>query len=396
MVPARRDRLNVACRYLALPLAVAAALLLARVATSDGSAKAGGVVTRHLEYVFDDGSYSVYDIDRNNAFVRRVSLPEARGIRGVAVTPGSPILYVSFGGDGGSNGNGSLLAYDIVREQLLWTRTYDTGVDSFALSRNGKWMYMPTGELDSGGRWLVIDTRNGSVTRTIEAGAGPHNTIVSLDGQHVYLGGRSYPYLEVASTHTNHIIRRIGPLKDGVRPFTINRSQTLAFTTATGFLGFQVSSIPTGKVLHTVTFPGFTYDPGRYTPSAPSHGISLTPDERRLFVIDGPNSYVHAFDVSHLPRARPRLIANIRLQHPLTGIEEPCTNDCERDGWLQASRDGRFIYVGDSGDVIDARTLHVAGFLAALRETRKMLEIDWRGSKIVATTTRYGLGYGRR
>ena len=36
--------------------------------------------------------------------------------------------------------------------------------------------------------------------------------------------------------------------------------------------------------------------------STTSHGISLTPDERQLWVIDAPNSYVHAFDVTRLPR----------------------------------------------------------------------------------------------
>ncbi len=34
-----------------------------------------------------------------------------------------------------------------------------------------------------------------------------------------------------------------------VRPFTVNSSNTLAFTSATEFDGFQVSSITTGKVL---------------------------------------------------------------------------------------------------------------------------------------------------
>ena len=93
-------------------------------------------------------------------------------------------------------------------------------------------------------------------------------------------------------------MREIGPLESGVRPFTINGEQTLAFTTATGFLGFQVSSITSGRVLYTLTFPGFSYDPARFSPSAPSHGISLAPNEREVYVVDAPNSYVHVFDVT--------------------------------------------------------------------------------------------------
>lgn len=188
--------------------------------------------------------------------------------------------------------------------------------------------------------------------------------------------------------------KRIGPLKSGVRPFTINGAQTLAFTTATGFLGFQVSSIRTGRVLDTVTFgPRFRYDPASFSPSAPSHGISLSPDERRLWVIDAPNNYVHVFDVAGLPRRRPHLIASLKLQHQLTGQEAPCSYDCARDGWLLHSRSGCDVYVGDSGDVFHAVTLRSVAFLPALRDSRKYLEIDWRGGLPVSSTSRTGLGY---
>ena len=94
----------------------------------------------------------------------------------------------------------------------------------------------------------------------------------------------------VADSASNQIIKKIGPLKGGVRPFTINGSETLAFTTATGFLGFQVSDIFSGKVLYTVPVKGFT---ASGSTDAPSHGISLSPDEKEVYVIDTPNSYVH-------------------------------------------------------------------------------------------------------
>jgi DNA-binding beta-propeller fold protein YncE len=264
-----------------------------------------------------------------------------------------------------------------------------------AISPDGSRVYMPTGELDQSGVWNILDAGDGHVIGSIQGGAGAHNTVMGLSGRNVYLGGREHDYLEVASTSTNQVFRRIGPLRSGVRPFTINGRETLAYTTATGFLGFQVSSIATGRVLYTQTFPGFGWSSATFSPSAPSHGISLSPDERRVWVIDAPNGYVHVFDVSRVPRRRPRLLANIRLAHPLIGEESPCAYDCARDGWLQHSRDGRFVYVGDSGDVIDARTFRIVAFLAPLRQTRKTLEIDWRGGVPISTTSRQGLGYVR-
>jgi DNA-binding beta-propeller fold protein YncE len=359
------------------------------------TAAASGAGVHHYEYVFPDGSIYVYDMDAGQRLVAHVELPMARGVRGVVASPRTHTLYISYGGDGGGNGNGSMLAYDLLAGRVLWQHSYSTGIDSMAISPDGSRIYMPIGELSSGGEWLVLDGRDGHVVTTIQGGNGPHNTIVSLNGRHVYLGGRNHEYLEVADTRTNRVFRNIGPLRSGVRPFTVNGRETLAYTTATGFLGFQVSSITSGRVLYTQPIPGFSWSPSKFAESAPSHGISLSPNERQVWVIDAPNSYVHAFDVSRVPSGPPRLIANIALPHPMTGQEDPCKYDCARDGWLQHSRNGRFVYIGDSGDVIDTRTFRPVAFLPALRQTRKMLEIDWRGGVPIATTSRYGLGYVR-
>ena len=178
---------------------------------------------------------------------------------------------------------------------MLWERSFPTGTDSLAITPDGRTVYLPIGERTNDDVWYVVDARTGLVRSEIHAGPGPHNTIVSPDGRRVYLGPRNSRYLDVVSTRTNRLIRRIGPLLPGVRPFTINGRQTLAYTTATGFLGFQVSSIRTGRVLYTVPIRGFRQ--GRSL-GTPSHGISLSPDSRKLYVIDVPNSYVHVFDIS--------------------------------------------------------------------------------------------------
>ena len=134
--------------------------------------------------------------------------------------------------------------------------------------------------------------------KAFRTGDGAHNTIVSNDGRYVYLGGRYHNYLNVYNTTNGHV-RGIGPLQGGVRPFTVNRSNTLAFTTATGLDGFQVSSITTGKVLFTISFGTV---PDGFPFSAPSHGVSLSPDEKQLYVIDSVNKEVHVYDVSGVSR----------------------------------------------------------------------------------------------
>jgi hypothetical protein len=358
------------------------------VVAAAGPMALGGV--SHLEYVLDDGLISVYDMDHQQQLIKTIALPQtSAGIRGVAASPATHTLFISYGGDGGGNGNGSVLAYDLVAEHVLWSVQLSTGIDSGALSPDGSKLYMPCGENCDSGIWNVLDTRSGAVVGKIQGGAGPHNTIASRDGRYVYLGGRNHNYLGVYETASGRV-REIGPLKGGVRPFSVNGSNTIAFTTATGFDGFQVSSITTGKVLFTVSFGEV---PGGFPYSAPSHGISLSPDEKQLYVIDAVQKLVQVYDVSGVAGgSAPVHLASIPVSG-WSGKESPCAYDCGRDGWLQHSLDGRFVYVGDSGEVIETATRRVLTTLPTLANTRKFIEIDWRAGAPVATSTRSGVGY---
>jgi DNA-binding beta-propeller fold protein YncE len=335
--------------------------------------------TRHFEYVFGGGGIELYDIDHHNRYLGQIPFPNLP-VRGLVADPASATLFVAYGGPGGSAGTGSMLAFNLVSGRTIWQRQYQTGVDNIAITPNGRTIYLATGEASGSSTWEVINPATGTITGSIEAGSGPHETIVGPDGKYVYLGGVNTPYLEVASTATGTIVRKVGPLHDpGVRPFTIDATQTLAFTTSWSFLGFQVSNLKTGKVLYSVSPPGFRFDPAF---GIPDHGISLSPDGRQLYLIDTPNGYVHVFDVSGLPRSAPRDIANIKLAHPPAG----------GDSWLQHSRNGHFVYVGLSGDVIDTAKRKVVSYLAPLRSTAQFIEIDWRHGRPVEATSRYGVG----
>jgi hypothetical protein len=350
-------------------------------------------VTRHFEYVFPDGEMDVYDIDHGFRLAERLRIPQARAVRGVAVSPRTHSLFLALGGDGGSEGNGSLLKLNLLTKRVVWQRSLPTGIDSPAITPDGRTLYLPTGELASDDVWWVVDAGSGRVLSLLHGGTSPHNTIMGPDGTRVYLAPRNGDYLVVADTRTNEVVEHVGPLKHGVRPFTIDGRQRFAYTTATGFLGFQASSLTSGRLLYTVPIPGFTYDPSTFSPTTPSHGIALSPDSTQVWVVDAPNSYVHEFDVSGLPERAPRHLADVRLAHPMTGDESPCAYDCQRDGWLQESADGRFLFVGDSGDVIATRTRRVVGFLPALRNSRYPVELDWKRGFPVATTTRSSIGH---
>lgn len=379
-------------RYKKLSLALLSLLLVTAsiFLFTKGSSAVRAAATQHYLYVVPDQSINVYDMDNNFSLVKTISMPQLQGVRGMVVDPASASMYISYHGDGGAHGNGSLMKYNLLTDKAVWTVNYNFGIDSMAITPDGKTIYMPDGERSYDGTWHILKTSDGSVSGSIfiNTGAAAHNTIVSLNGSHAYLGALNYDYLVQVDTSTNKIIKRIGPMQDGVRPFTINGAETLAFTTATCCLGFQVSSITTGKVLYTVKVKGFTAPAG----SDPSHGITLSPDEKEVYIMDSVNSYVHVFDVSGLPGNAPVQVADIPLQK-MTGQESPCLYDCNKEGWVLHSGDGHYVFAGDAGNVIDTTTRTTVLNLNTINNTRKFLEIDWTNGVPVFDTSRYGLGY---
>jgi DNA-binding beta-propeller fold protein YncE len=352
-----------------------------------GPGAPGAAGWHRYEYVFPDRELDVFQAQPPFRLVERVRIPQFHSLRGVAVSPSSGTIFASVGGNGGSSGNGMVVAYDLFTNRVRWRRSFPTGTDSLAITPDGRTLYVPEGERSMADVWYVVDSSTGRVRSRIHAAPGPHNTIVGPDGSKVYLGPRNSRYLVVASTATNAVISRVGPLRPGVRPFTIDEARGLAYTTATGFLGFQVSSLRTGRVLYTVPIRF----PWRRSLGTPSHGIALTPDERTLAVIDVPNSYVHVFDVSRLPTRAPRHVADVRLDHSMKGKEHPCGGDCGRAGWLQYGLDGRYLWVADDGDVVSAATNRPVAYIPALANSRYLFELDWRGARPVRSGGRSGI-----
>jgi hypothetical protein len=364
-----------------------------------GTARAATI--HHYEYVFIAGWIYVYDMDNGFKLVKSVQVPTGAGMRGAVASAATGMLYLAYGSDGDSGGQ--QLAYNLSTDQVAWTMSYSHGIDSQSVTPDGKRIYMPGGELASGGNWYVQDSANGNdITSISTGGSGPHNTIVSPGGTRVYMGDRDFSGsagnhdFTIADTATNQVVGEVTPLRSGARPFTINSKETLAFITATGFLGFQVADLAAGKVIYVVPvdgskIPGFTTQ----TPATiPSHGITLSPNDKEVYLIDQPNSYVHVFDVSGLPASAPVQVADIKLQNQMSGNEAGCAYDCLKDGWIHHSRDGRFVFVGDAGDVIDTLTRKTIAVLPHMGESRIEIEIDFQdGTPIWAANARGSVGY---
>jgi hypothetical protein len=109
-----------------------------------------------------------------------------------------------------------------------------------------------------------------------------------------------------------------------------------------------------------------------------------------VYVLDTPYRKVQVYDASD----KPQHLATISIGHGLSGWETPCPYDCQRTGWLLHSLDGRYVFVGDSGDVIDTTTrIVVANIPPMLNNRHGFLEVDWINGVPTATSTHYGMGY---
>jgi DNA-binding beta-propeller fold protein YncE len=349
------------------------AALVARGGLATASAATGA---RRL-YVAINGSMTVYDVP-SWSVVRTVTLPTGDGPRGIACHPGLGSLWITHGAADGTGG--SILRYDLATDTVLWDIALGFGVDQLAVTPDGSRLYVPTGEKSPNSLWHILDPLTASSLGTVSGGLGPHNTIARSG--HVYLGSgmSSYVYLD------NGFM--IGPLAAGCRPFTVDAAETLIYTTATKVRGFQVSSITTGSVLATVSFGKV---PKGFRPAAPSHGISLSPDGREVWVMDMPAQRVRVYTAGIYPAH----LADIRI-NPIKGVQQPKTAIDEiKDGWVLHSKLGDYVYIGDSGSVIATATRTQVALLPALANGRHgFLEVmfDTNGTP-VDTSTHFGVGY---
>jgi hypothetical protein len=353
-------------------------------ARPDAGGDDGGV--RVFYVATDDGTLYAYRQGTWELLAQVAGLPLQDGVRGVDVDPARGALVVAHGGDGAGNGAGGLLAWDLASASVIYDVRLGYGVDQLAYG-GGK-IYMPEGELTNSVVWHVLDAATGGAAATESGGAYPHNTIYR--NGHRYYGGRQATRLLILGIGAG----AVGPSPSstaGVRPFTVNAAETRVWITWSMYRGFSVGDVATGALLASINFGAL---PGSFTQTTASHGISLAPDGAEVYVLDLVTDSVRVYDGTDAPQ----LLATIPLQHGFYGgTESPCAYDCAKVGWLLHSRDGRFVYVGDSGDVIDTGTRTVVAFLPPLRQSRHgFLEVDWSSwpaGTPVATTTHFGMGY---
>jgi hypothetical protein len=311
-------------------------------------------------------------------------LPITDAIRGSDADPVAGVFYFTHGAAGpNSNGiadkMGSLGAWDLYQNKMIYDKKLTHGVDQ--PSYGAGLVYVPAGEYTDVRTWYYYRASDGVLMGNEPGGMNPHDTI--WKNSHRYYGGTQDTYLYVLGLP----FTKIGPSPSGtagVRPFTINGPETRAFITWSNYRGFSVADLSDGHIIKSVLFAAGSCF------IAPSHGITLSPDNKEVYIMDLCAQSIQAYTATD----DPQLIKTIPLMHPLQGTESNCAWDCNKDGWIMHSRDGKYVYIADAGDIIDTATHTITAHMDYLANCRHgFVEMDWDHGTIVGTTTHVGLGY---
>jgi hypothetical protein len=318
----------------------------------------------------DDGTLHVYDINDQHTELKSIGVFNCcADVRGITAAAPTHRLYVMYNRDGA----GHVASLDLLSDQLLWDRVLHVpGVDRGNMTPDGNTLYLPTWEDDPGAAYeLVIDADGGTEKARIALPPRSHDTIVSLDGERVFMETKSQTAsMYVADTASNTVVTTLGGYccSGVLAPFAINGSATKVVNQVNGYAGFQLADVAVGGVTEFVQFGS----------GNGGHGIAWTPDESQVWVNDGGLPIVHVFDMQASPPQERQPVAISNVSH-----------------WLTFSIDGRYAYVAgrkgseDRTDVIDASTYQRVGSLAPSED---LLEVDFSDGAPTAVGNQFGIG----
>jgi len=309
----------------------------------------------------------VYDIDNGHRFVRRIDIPIFKeGLRGFAGNVKTGCVYYS-------TSNRRLGCFDLVKEKIVWEKTYDAGCDRSSITLDGKKLYAPTGWWYSGqdSGLLVVNAENGELIKRINVGPQAHNSIVSLDGRLLYLGTTTM--LTIFDPRDEKVIRQIKDVGEyGIFPYTVNSRNSIAYVCLGKHIGFDVVNLQTGKVLHRVLA-------GDQPIANRTHGAALTPDETELWISDQKDRKLFIYDATRMP---PEPSGHVELSQG-------------GHGWVCFSLDGRYAWT-HTPDIFDVKTRKLA---ATFKDesgnpvsSSKFIEVHFRDGKVVKMGNEFGLG----
>jgi DNA-binding beta-propeller fold protein YncE len=167
--------------------------------------------------------------------------------------------------------------------------------------------------------------------------------------------------------------------------FTIYHDATRVYANLNNLLGFEIADVTTGKVIKRIEAPAHMWkaqwaDPTKrfFGHGGPVHGIAMSPDESEVWVVDNINYGVLVYDNTG---DWPVLKETFKTTHSAN--------------WINFGLDGKLVYLA-SGDVVDAKTKKIVGFMndefGNPMFSEKYLEMSFSNGKLQRTVNQFGHG----
>lgn len=225
------------------------------------------------------------------------------------LSPDGRTLYVSRGH------RGDVAAFDLATGRMLWkTPVAGLRADHATLSADGTRLYVSSLTTDE---VHVVDTADGAIVGSATTGEWPHDNHLSADGTRLYnasIGNIVTPsevrdarvaapvvpspyQVRVIDTETLETIQTHEFAK-GVRPFTLDPTETRLYAQLSEFHGVVEVDLATGEEIRRLELPvddGVTSDD--YSFEAPHHGLALSEGGRTLCLAGRASDYVALVDV---------------------------------------------------------------------------------------------------
>ena len=202
--------------------------------------------------------------------------------------------------------------------------------NNLAITPDGRKLYVAIAQAP--GAVDVIDAAKQAKTRTISVHGGVHNTYVTPDGKYAVAGMIGARNMTVIDTKTDMPVWT-HYFDLGVRPMAFDAnpdgSTRNAYAQLSEFNGFAVVDFKTQKEIARIKYP----DTGKRTEGHggnTSHGIAVTPDNRKLVANSSINSMVYVYSLPDL-----KLLGETAVGHS--------------PNWVTLTPDGKFAYVSLAG-----------------------------------------------
>jgi YVTN family beta-propeller protein len=203
--------------------------------------------------------------------------------------------------------------------------------NSISTSPDGKLVYVAIAQAP--GAVDVVDTASMKRIKSIPIKGAVHYAYLTPDAKYIAASSIGGKVITIIDVKTMEPLWDIHP-KGGVRPVAFSRgadgNTDRVFVQESGLHGFEVMDFKTGKSLQTVILPNEPINVVGYQSDAPSHGIFVSPDNKKLWVNSSVAGAVFIYSIPDLKL----------LGHTVIG---------DVPDWMTFTPDGKFVYVSNAG-----------------------------------------------